>query len=289
MISRTSSMPVCEAASISITSICRPSAIARHGSHTLHGVIVGPPCPSGPMQLSALAISRAVEVLPTPRTPVSRKAWAMRPRSIALASVFTIASWPISSAKVCGRYLRASTRYGDARRVRRRRFVRKVEAQAGRFGVVHHCEWFRRSCSSLRAGGSRNDPKRISLWLLPSGSDQVGDSLVRPTSAARIWVEAGRACKFIVRAQVLHRRFTGRGRPDHALREGALMAVLLILARCRRAAPSPQTRRSRSPAMPGRRSSARWASRSAPARWAMTRSPCWFNQADRNRDGVLDA
>ena len=63
----------------------RPSAIARHGSQTPHGSIVGPPCPSGPMQLSALATSRAVEVLPTPRTPVSRKAWAMRPRSIALA------------------------------------------------------------------------------------------------------------------------------------------------------------------------------------------------------------
>ena len=101
---------VADAASISITSICRPSAIARHGSQTLQGVIVGPPCPSGPMQLSALAISRAVEVLPTPRTPVSRKACAIRPRSMALASVFTIASWPISSAKVCGRYLRASTR-----------------------------------------------------------------------------------------------------------------------------------------------------------------------------------
>ena len=77
-------------------------------------MIVGPPCPSGPTQLSALAIRRAVEVLPTPRTPVSRKAWASRPRSIALPSVFTIASWPISSAKVCGRYLRASTRYGEA-------------------------------------------------------------------------------------------------------------------------------------------------------------------------------
>ena len=87
MISRMSSIPVCEAASISITSMCRPSEIARHGSQTLHGVIVGPPCPSGPMQLSALAISRAVEVLPTPRTPVSRKAWAMRPRAIALARV----------------------------------------------------------------------------------------------------------------------------------------------------------------------------------------------------------
>src|SRR3954447_10969072 len=113
MISRMSSIPVCEAASISITSICRPSEMARHGSQTLHGVIVGPPCPSAPMQFNALAISRAVDVLPTPRTPVRRKAWAIRPRAIALASVVTIASWPISSANVCGRYLRARTRYGD--------------------------------------------------------------------------------------------------------------------------------------------------------------------------------
>jgi len=81
-----------------------------HGSHTPQGSMVGPPCPSGPMQFSALATRRAVEVLPTPRTPVSRKAWAIRPRSMALPSVFTIASWPISSAKVCGRYLRARTR-----------------------------------------------------------------------------------------------------------------------------------------------------------------------------------
>jgi hypothetical protein len=68
------------------------------------------PVPSGPTQFSALAISRAVEVLPTPRTPVSRKAWASRSRWIALASVFTIASCPISASKLCGRYLRARTR-----------------------------------------------------------------------------------------------------------------------------------------------------------------------------------
>src|SRR6476469_9554691 len=38
----------------------------------------------------------------------------MRSRAMALANVCTIASWPINSAKVCGRYLRASTRYGAA-------------------------------------------------------------------------------------------------------------------------------------------------------------------------------
>ncbi len=42
---------------------------------------------------------RAVVVLPTPRTPVSMKAWAMRPSRKALVSVLTIGSWPIRSAK----------------------------------------------------------------------------------------------------------------------------------------------------------------------------------------------
>ena len=53
---------------------------------------------------------RAVEVLPPPRTPVSTKACASRPSESALPSVRTSASWPISSEKRSGRYLRASTR-----------------------------------------------------------------------------------------------------------------------------------------------------------------------------------
>ena len=103
-------MPVREAASISNTSTCRSWAIALQFSHTPQGEAVGPPLPSGPVQLSARAMMRAVVVLPTPRTPVRMKAWAMRPVDIALARVRTIASWPINSAKVLGRYLRASTR-----------------------------------------------------------------------------------------------------------------------------------------------------------------------------------
>src|SRR5581483_1780411 len=55
---------------------------------------------------------RAVVVLPTPRTPVRIQACGMRPDSNALEMVRTMASWPIRSAKVDGRYLRASTRYG---------------------------------------------------------------------------------------------------------------------------------------------------------------------------------
>src|SRR6266571_834005 len=59
---------------------------------------------------------RAVVVLPTPRTPVRIQACGTRPVSNAFETVRTIASWPIRSSKVHGRYLRASTRYapGDA-------------------------------------------------------------------------------------------------------------------------------------------------------------------------------
>jgi len=53
---------------------------------------------------------RAVVVLPTPRTPVSIQACAMRPVANALVSVRTIGSWPTSSEKFEGRYLRARTR-----------------------------------------------------------------------------------------------------------------------------------------------------------------------------------
>ena len=110
MISRMSPTPVRLAASISSTSTCRPSAMAAQVSQAPQGSIVAPPCPSGPVQFSPLAMIRAVVVLPTPRTPVSTKACAIRSCAKAFLSVRTIASWPIRSAKVCGRYLRASTR-----------------------------------------------------------------------------------------------------------------------------------------------------------------------------------
>ena len=110
MISRMSPTPVRLAASISSTSTWRPSAIATQASQTPQGSIVGPPAPSGPVQFSPLAMMRAVVVLPVPRMPVRMKACAIRPASKAFLSVRTIASWPIRSAKVEGRYLRASTR-----------------------------------------------------------------------------------------------------------------------------------------------------------------------------------
>ena len=53
---------------------------------------------------------RAVVVLPTPRTPVRIQACGMRPDSKAFEMVRTMASWPIRSSKLDGRYLRARTR-----------------------------------------------------------------------------------------------------------------------------------------------------------------------------------
>src|SRR5262252_1795256 len=109
-----SSTPVREAASISMTSTWRSSPIARQCSHRPQGSAVGPAEPLGPTQLRARARIRAVVVFPTPRTPVRIKACATRPVAIAFDKVRTIASCPINSQKVDGRYLRARTRYAVA-------------------------------------------------------------------------------------------------------------------------------------------------------------------------------
>src|SRR6516225_6271556 len=94
-----------------MTSTWRSSPIATQCTHRPHGSTVGPPEPLGPTQLRARARIRAVVVFPTPRTPVRMKAWAIRPVAIAFDRVRTIASCPMSSAKVEGRYFRARTRY----------------------------------------------------------------------------------------------------------------------------------------------------------------------------------
>jgi len=90
------STPVFEAASISSTSTLRPSAIEMQASQVPQGSMVGL---SLAVQFSPLAMIRAVVVLPTPRTPVRMKAWAIRSWAKALVSVLTIASCPIRSPK----------------------------------------------------------------------------------------------------------------------------------------------------------------------------------------------
>ena len=94
-------MPRCEAASISTTSSEEPFAIATQAWQVLSGVAVGP-C----SQLSAFARMRAMDVLPVPRGPEKRYACRTRPAAMAFFSVRTTASWPTTSSKSAGRYVR---------------------------------------------------------------------------------------------------------------------------------------------------------------------------------------
>ena len=66
--------------------------------------------PSLPRQFKHLARMRALDVLPTPRTPVNKNAWATRSRAMAFASVCATWPCPTRSANDCGRYFRARTR-----------------------------------------------------------------------------------------------------------------------------------------------------------------------------------
>ncbi|MNX85253.1 hypothetical protein D3C86_1170850 [compost metagenome] len=100
--------PVCEAASISMTSMCWPAMMEASWRPWAVKLSDGLSMTSVSL-FKARAKRRAVVVLPTPRTPVSMKAWAMRPVAKALVRVLTMASCPIRSSKVRGRYLRART------------------------------------------------------------------------------------------------------------------------------------------------------------------------------------
>jgi hypothetical protein len=106
-----SSIPRFDAASISITSSERPPAIVRQLSHSPHG---SPEIPRS--QFSALARMRAVVVLPLPRGPANRYAWAMRFWSRALRRVRVTCSWLITSPKAPGLYFSASGWWGISRR-----------------------------------------------------------------------------------------------------------------------------------------------------------------------------
>src|SRR5579883_2454370 len=98
---RISSMPRLLAASISRTSSAVPAIMARQFSHVLSGVAVGPFTQS--MHRARIF---AAEVLPEPRGPENRYAWASLPVSMALVRVRTTASCPTKSAKVLGRQVR---------------------------------------------------------------------------------------------------------------------------------------------------------------------------------------
>ena len=125
-------------------------------AHAARQIVESDRCRRGRRNSSARARMRAVEVLPTPRTPVRMKAWAIRPVAMALVSVLTIASCPISA--------------GEALRP-----VFAREHAIGGAGLTHY------DAGSILAGGGRlnSDPARNSLRLLPSGPDRVGEGPAR--------------------------------------------------------------------------------------------------------------
>jgi len=60
----------------------------------------------GERQLMARAKMRAVEVFPVPRVPQNRYAWAILPDATWFFRVDVICSWPTTSKKRAGLYLR---------------------------------------------------------------------------------------------------------------------------------------------------------------------------------------
>ncbi len=98
MTARTLSTWVLVAASISRTSMSRPSVISTHASQTPHGSAVGP-C----SQFSARARMRAVVVLPTPRGPEKTNDCAIRLAPMAFRSVcVTPRMRPTAIRRACG-------------------------------------------------------------------------------------------------------------------------------------------------------------------------------------------
>ena len=187
-----SSTRLFEAASISMTSSARPSRIATQAAQRSHG------SPSWRfVQLTALATIRASEVLPVPRGPTKRSAWATRPVRTALRSVSTTASWPTISAERLG--APAAVEAPGASRPG----VATVGGQSG--STVHAAVRARGSnvpCTLRRSDapaptrherlgpGRSAAPGEDRLVLLPSGPDTVRESPLRGTRSSTSLVAA---------------------------------------------------------------------------------------------------
>ena len=78
-----------------------PGPRDSHEKQTPQGVGVGP-C----TQFNERARIRAEEVFPQPRGPENRYAWLILPADNAVDSGSVTCSWPTTSAKIAGRYLR---------------------------------------------------------------------------------------------------------------------------------------------------------------------------------------
>src|SRR5215472_5131708 len=135
------------------------------------------------------------------------KAWAIRPVANAFFSVRTIASWPIRSSKVRGRYLRAMTVYaepsaGAGAAPNMSAVAESIAAAPGSAGAAGSASGERSlsAIESLKVAGWRpaDDPEKISLRLLPSGPDRVGEASAhrrspRPISRAGTWGASSRS------------------------------------------------------------------------------------------------
>ena len=102
---RMSSTLLLDAASSSIRLKELPLVIAMQESHSPQAS----PSGVGARQLIVRANMRAQEVLPTPRGPQNRYAWASRPEEIEFFSVAVRFFCPTTVANDAGRYLRALT------------------------------------------------------------------------------------------------------------------------------------------------------------------------------------
>ena len=94
-----------EAASSSWIEYERPLAKDLQDSHSPHGSRSA----EGFIQFIVFAKMRAVLVLPTPRGPQKRYAWANCPLLMEFLRVVAMLSWPIRERKLLGLYFRADT------------------------------------------------------------------------------------------------------------------------------------------------------------------------------------
>ena len=170
--SRTFSTWVWVAASISRTSMSRPSAISTHASQVPHGSAVAP-C----SQLSARAKMRAVVVFPTPRGPAKTKAGASRAVAIALRSVWRHAALPDNVVESLRAILPGEYLIGHV--------ANELTGQSGRVpkgGELHR--------------GPEEPAAHVSVYLalLPSGPDAVRRLRLHRVRAAvqpdTTWVES---------------------------------------------------------------------------------------------------
>src|SRR5919201_928690 len=172
-ISRMSSMPRCDAASISTTSKDDPFAIATHTRHVLSGSAVGP-C----TQFNPFARMRASDVFPVPRGPAKRYACRTCPAAIAFLTAALR-----TPDRVRSRGPSESAREPPQKRVRRNEqaTARKADAAVERVDVARG-----------EASVSAKRPQRLSVKprRLARGADVTHrDHIVQAVAAMQEAVE----------------------------------------------------------------------------------------------------